>query len=185
MTMNYPVPRHGNFQSRVTKGKELLPGIDGRSKWARRLHDLCAEYVRDLGGQENVAQGQFTLIKAAATMTIILERQEVEFAKIGQNGVVSLKDLLNYQTVLNSLRRTLESLGLDRVNAPRDGGTGMRTYNLHLLTKVEQERLTTLYEAANKYGIEKLAEDQVVELHELLKKALPLDTNTIEGSYSR
>lgn len=181
----YPVPRHGNFQSRVTKGKDLLPGIDGRSKWARRMHDLIASYVVDLGGEDHVNQAQFTLIKAAATMTIILERWEVEFANIGKTSLVTLKDLLTYQTTQNSLRRTLESLGLDRINAPRDGGTTRQHYNLNLLTLGEKERLYVLYEMATKHGLEKLAEDQVAELHNLLKKALPLDTNTIEVSYSR
>ncbi|RWF64847.1 hypothetical protein [Mesorhizobium sp.] len=166
-------------------GKELLPGIDRRTRWARRMHDLCAEYVRDLGGEDHVNQAQFTLIKSAANTTIILEQWEVEFAKIGSKGLVTLKDLLTYQTTLNSLRRTLESLGLDRINAPRDGGHRMQTYNLNLLTKAQQQRFKALAEVAQEHGIERLAEDQVIELHELMKRALPLDTNTIEVSYSR
>ncbi|TGQ08708.1 MULTISPECIES: hypothetical protein [unclassified Mesorhizobium] len=166
-------------------GKDLLPGIDGRSKWARRMHDLIANYVVDLGGEERVTQAQFTLIKAAATMTIILENWEVEFAKIGKDTLVTLKDLLTYQTTQNSLRRTLESLGLDRVNAPRDGTSRqMQEYRLNQLTADERERLKPLLELVGpNHNLEKLKAEQLNELHSLLQKALPM--KIIDGTYSR
>jgi hypothetical protein len=99
------------FRTRVSTGKELLPGIDGRSRWARRLHDLIANHVEDMGGPLHVSQAQFLLIKAAATTAIVLEKMEVKFAK--QDGA-SFPEMLSYMSVLNSLRRTFESLGLER-----------------------------------------------------------------------
>jgi hypothetical protein len=38
-------------RTRITNGKELLPGIDGRSLWARRFRDVLALHLSDLGGQ--------------------------------------------------------------------------------------------------------------------------------------
>jgi hypothetical protein len=38
-------------RTRITNGKELLPGIDGRSLWTRRFRDVLALHLSDLGGQ--------------------------------------------------------------------------------------------------------------------------------------
>jgi hypothetical protein len=38
-------------RSRVTNGRELLPGVDGRSLWVRRFRDVLALHVSDLGGE--------------------------------------------------------------------------------------------------------------------------------------
>jgi hypothetical protein len=165
MTSNYPLPRSLHFQSRVTKGKELLPGVDGRTRWARRLHDLVANHVQDLGGPKHVTQSQFALIRAAATTTIILEKWELQFAT---EQTVNIADLLGYQTTLNSLRRVLETLGLGRVNPPPDTAPVL---DMSKLTPSEQQRFKMLSHTATDVGLHALSESNAQELHGLMERA--------------
>lgn len=169
MTMNYPVPRSRHFQTRITKGKELLPGVDGRTRWARRLHDLCANHVMDLGGPAHVTQSQFALIRSAATQTIILEKWELRFAQEdAAGGSIDLGNILAYQTVVNSLRRVLETLGLNRVDPPPDTRPPL---DMTKLTEAEQQRYRTLSYKVGEVGREGLSEAQLKELYQLLAKA--------------
>ncbi|WP_447256797.1 hypothetical protein [Mesorhizobium sp. ORM8.1] len=161
----YPVPRKLKARSGVTNGTELLPGLDGRSKWARRLHDLVANHVQDLGGPRHVTQSQFALIRAAATTTIILEKWELQFAT---EGTLSVADLLGYQTTLNSLRRVLETLGLNRVEPPPDTRPVL---DMTKLTDTEQQRFRTLSFKMDEVGVHGMAEVQVNELYQLTAKA--------------
>jgi hypothetical protein len=98
-------------RSRVTNGTELLPGLEGRSLLARRFRDLIAQHTMALGGESNVSQAQLSLIRRAAALTVELERWETRFAD--DDGAKPLA-LDQYQRCLNSLRRVLESLGLER-----------------------------------------------------------------------
>lgn len=97
--------------SKVTNGSALLPQLDGRTSWARRYKDLVALHVADLGGPASISQAQLNLIRRAAALTVELERWECRFAVY--DGA-SATDLLAYQRCLNSVRRTLEALGLER-----------------------------------------------------------------------
>ncbi|MER8608377.1 hypothetical protein NKH45_34800 [Mesorhizobium sp. M1156] len=165
MSSNYPRPRSRQFQTRVSNGKEILPGIDGRSKWARRLHDLIANHVADLGGPGHVTQSQYVLVKSAANIIIVMEQWELEFAR---EGTASLPALLAYQTIANSLRRIFETLGLSRVDPPRDVTPIL---DLSKLDPAEQQRFRTLCDKYNKFGMDGLLEDQARELHALMSKA--------------
>lgn len=162
--ISYPVPRKLKGRSGVTNGKELLPGLDGRSKWARRLHDLVANHVQDLGGPKHVTQSQFALIRAAATTTIVLEKWELQFA---MEGTVNIADLLGYQTTLNSLRRVLETLGLNRVEPPRDT---MPVMDMTKLTDAEKQRYHTLSYKVDEVGLHSMSEAQVNEIKMLMEK---------------
>jgi hypothetical protein len=102
-------------RSRITNGSALLPGIDGRSAWVRRAKDLLALHMADLGGEDNVSEAERALLRRAVTLIIELERREVMFA---QAGAADDDALAIYQTTVNTLRRTLEALGLQR--RPRD-----------------------------------------------------------------
>lgn len=163
--MQYPVPRSRHFQTRVTKGKELLPGIDKRTLWARRLHDLVANHVADLGGQTHVTQSQFALIRAAATTTMILEKWELQFAT---QDNISVADLLGYQTTLNSLRRVLETLGLNRVDPPPNTAP---TLDMSKLTDAELDRLNLLTHKASEIGGDRMATTEIHEMQKLADKA--------------
>jgi hypothetical protein len=98
-------------RSKITNGKQLIAGIDGRSTWVRRLRDLIALHVNDLGGIEAVSAAERSIVQRAATLTVELERMESAFAAAGE---ASAQDIDLYQRTANSLRRLLESLGLQR-----------------------------------------------------------------------
>jgi hypothetical protein len=103
-----------NGRSRITNGMELLPEVDGRSFWARRMRDLIALHVRDAGGEDLLSEAQLSLIRRAAAITIELERLEQSFA----NGEATVAMLTEYGRGSNTLRRLLESIGLER--KPKD-----------------------------------------------------------------
>jgi hypothetical protein len=107
----------------VTNGSAVLPGIDGRSTWARRLRDLIELHLNDLGGPEAVSQAQHSIVRRAATLTVELERLEAKFANAGaaDSGELDL-----YQRTAGNLRRLLESVGFER--KARNVTPGLREY---------------------------------------------------------
>lgn len=98
-------------RSRVTNGSAVLPGVDGRSVWMRRLRDLIDLHVSDLGGDAAVSAAERSIVRRAATLTVELERMEGAFALAGEAAPDAL-DL--YQRTAGNLRRLLESVGLER-----------------------------------------------------------------------
>lgn len=110
-------------RSRITNGSELLPGVDGRSIWARRVRDLIELHVRDLGGDSEVSAAELSLVRRAAVLTTELERMEAKFADAGASTIT---DLDAYQRASGNLRRILESLGLKR--RPRNVTPSLQQY---------------------------------------------------------
>jgi hypothetical protein len=102
-------------RSRVSNGSAILPGVDGRSTWVRRVRDLMGLHLSDLGGDHAVSEAERSIIRRVATLTVELERMEAGFAVAGEAQPDQL-DL--YQRTANSLRRLLEAIGLQR--RPRD-----------------------------------------------------------------
>jgi hypothetical protein len=98
-------------RSRVSNGSAILPGVDGRSGWVRRLRDLIRLHLSDLGGDAEVSEAERSIVRRAATLTVELERLELTFALAGEADAQQI-DL--YQRTANSLRRLLESVGLER-----------------------------------------------------------------------
>ncbi len=96
-------------RSRVTNGKELVAGADGRSPQARRYRDLIAEMTNDLGGAEVLSEAQRQLIRRAAGLSV--QAEAVEAAILNGKDI----DLAAYVTATNALRRVLDTLGLKRV----------------------------------------------------------------------
>jgi hypothetical protein len=94
-----------------TRPGQLLPGIDGRSAWTRRCQSYITAHITDLGGVENCSAAERSIIRRAAVLTTELERMERQFALDEQ---ASPDDLETYQRCANSLRRLLESVGLQR-----------------------------------------------------------------------
>ncbi|WP_245524474.1 hypothetical protein [Methylobacterium nonmethylotrophicum] len=99
----------------MTNGTSLLPDVDGRSLWARRMRDLIALHIADLGGEGAVSEAEKSIVRRVATLTVELERMEVAFATAGEASADAL-DL--YQRTAGNLRRLLEAIGLRR--RPRD-----------------------------------------------------------------
>jgi hypothetical protein len=98
-------------RSRISNGSHILPGVDGRSTWARRLRDLIGLHLSDLGGDDAVSEAERSIVRRVSTLTVELERMELGFALAGE----ALPDQLDlYQRTANSLRRLLEAVGLQR-----------------------------------------------------------------------
>jgi hypothetical protein len=102
-------------RSAVTNGSKLLPNVDGRSAWVRRCKDIIAAHVSDLGGSDNCSAAEQSIVRRAAVLTTELEMLEGRFATAGQANTA---DLDAYQRAANSLRRLLESVGLERRAKP-------------------------------------------------------------------
>ncbi|TXN15884.1 hypothetical protein FV219_01565 [Methylobacterium sp. WL122] len=119
-SITVPKPSH---RSRVTNGSALLQNVDGRSGWARRMRDLMALHLSDLGGEAAVSEAEKSLIRRAATLTVELERMEERFANDGEADADAL-DL--YSRTAGNLRRLLEATGLQR--RPRDVTPDLRHY---------------------------------------------------------
>ena len=114
-----------NNRSVVTNGKQLfIERFHKGSAWYRRYNDLLHLHLNDLGGEGNVSEAEHSLIRRAVTITSQLEYMESKFADIndraekGEDVSVSSKDLDLFQKLTNTLRRTLQTLGLHR--RPRD-----------------------------------------------------------------
>jgi hypothetical protein len=106
-------PRKG--RSKVSNGRVLIAGVDQRSPWVRRCKDVLREHIADLGGADNCSAAERSIIRRAAVLTTELEVLETKFATAGQ---ADAGDLETYQRCSNTLRRLLESVGLQR--RPRD-----------------------------------------------------------------
>jgi hypothetical protein len=98
-------------RSRITNGRGLLPNVDGRTFWCRRFRDLTALHTQDLGGDTNLSEAEKAILRRACCLVVELERMEMLFAQAGQASTEALEI---YQRTANTLRRLLESLGLQR-----------------------------------------------------------------------
>jgi hypothetical protein len=104
------IARQKFARSSITNGN-VLPGVDGRSTWARRLKDLIELHVGDLGGPESTSAAEQAIIRRAATLIVSLEQMELTFAT---NDGPDLALLDHYQRCANSMRRLLTAVGLER-----------------------------------------------------------------------
>ncbi len=82
---------------------------------ARRYRDVMASLVSDLGGSEILSEAQVQLIRRATTISLQCEAWDAAAAA----GEPVDWDL--YGRTTNTLRRTLEAIGLQRVARDVDG----------------------------------------------------------------
>ncbi len=100
-----------NARSRVTNGKELLPGVDGRTTWVKRARDLLSIHIADLGGEDACSEAEKGIIRRACVITVQLEQLEKKFAITNE---AKPADLDLYFRGANTLRRLLDVTGLQR-----------------------------------------------------------------------
>src|SRR3974377_2221962 len=93
------------LRSGVTKGTNLFPGIDHRQKAVRRLKDLLAAHISDLGGDSNsnMSEAMRCLARRASVLTLQCEFQEQHWQANG--GQASAEQLEVYGRTVNTLRR--------------------------------------------------------------------------------
>jgi hypothetical protein len=105
------LPFYKGSATRVTNGRDFLPGIDKRSYWAKRARELLAIHVSDLGGAEACTEAEKSIVRRAAVLTIELERLEKRFAVATD---VSHPDLDMYGRLSTKLLQLLMAVGLSR-----------------------------------------------------------------------
>jgi hypothetical protein len=98
------------IRAAVSNGSSLIEGVDARSAWMRRFRDLIQDYAKDLGG--DITEAEKRLVRRAAMLTLQAEMLDAKFAE--HETLARREDLEIYQRVSNSLRRLLETLGLQR-----------------------------------------------------------------------
>jgi hypothetical protein len=101
-------------KSRITNGKDLLPGIDGRSGIARRYRDIASAILTDQGGVERCSESRQQLIRRFAAAAVLAEQLEGRLA----NGEEI--DIAEHSTLSSTLVRLAVRIGIDRM--PRDVG---------------------------------------------------------------
>ena len=114
-------PRSRTHKSRVSNGSKLLPLADGRSVTARRFRDLYEDIAVDLGGLDQLSEGQKQLIRRAAMLSAESERMEAQAARGEAEFNIDL-----YGMICDRLGRLFGRLGLER--RPRDMTPDLRTY---------------------------------------------------------
>lgn len=101
------------LRSAITNGSTLLSDLDHRGAWARRLRDLIGLHLSDLGGEDAVSESEKVLVRRAAMLTLQLELMEQRFSQ-NEGGEARAHEIESYQRATNTLRRLLETLGLER-----------------------------------------------------------------------
>lgn len=122
-----PAPRPASARSRLTNGRTLLPGIDGRSLWARLYRDTSQALTDHLGGDERASEPQRLLIRRCTAMEVELLSLESRFTQARERGEEpQAADLDLFARLANGQRRFLESLGLRAM--PRDATPTLQDY---------------------------------------------------------
>jgi hypothetical protein len=103
-------------RSAITNGHAVLAGVDHRIRSMRRLKDLLAATIADLGGVDLLSQGQLALSRKAGMLILQTEMMEASW----NGGQASIKQLETYQRTVNTLRRCIETLGLHLGRRPRE-----------------------------------------------------------------
>jgi hypothetical protein len=112
-------PTKACFKSSITTGTRLLHEVDGRSLVMRRLRDIIHAHQSDLGGADELSEGQTAILRRAALLQLQLEMMEQRFA-LREDGCASANEIETYQRTASTLRRLLESLGLHQGRKARD-----------------------------------------------------------------
>ena len=95
-------------RSRITNGKRLLVGVDGRTEAGRRYRDLTMSLADDLGGAATLTEAQRALVRQAAAMIVQSEKLQGEVLR---GEVVDSEQLVR---LANAATRILSRLGLKR-----------------------------------------------------------------------
>jgi hypothetical protein len=132
-----PPPR---LRSRVTNGKNLFVVGKATSAAARRFADILGAVVSDLGGADQLSEGQRQLARRAASLSLACERLEAVIcngvSSAAEAAVVEQSGGLSAYHILAEAGRVLH--GIARVRG-RDGIAEMAK-----LPDVELDRITDL-----------------------------------------
>jgi hypothetical protein len=101
--------RKPTARSRVSNGKEILAGVDGRTHLARRYADICAAVVADMGGEGRVGEVKLSLIRRFSAQCALAEQLETDLV----NGKTI--DISHHSLLASTLVRLSQRIGINRV----------------------------------------------------------------------
>ena len=125
-------------RSRVTNGRALFINGHATTAAARRLADILGEVVSDLGGAENLSEGQRQLARRAASLSVACEKLEAQLCGAPEAIEERIKQLgggLSPHQILGEAGRLLHAVA--RAKAPG-------VHALASLPPVELDRVTDL-----------------------------------------
>jgi hypothetical protein len=111
--------RHGLFATMARVKLQGLSAIDMRTSAARELLQWKQQLIADLGGEENITTARMTLIDLAARTRALISHADGWL--LAQPSLVNKRRkslppiVMQRQSLCDALARTLNMLGLDRV----------------------------------------------------------------------
>jgi hypothetical protein len=93
---------------RVSNGKEILPGVDGRSLMGRRYRDISAQIIHDQGGLDMCSESRLQLIRRFSAAAVIAEQLE---AKLANGEAINIAE---HALLCSTLTRLSARIGIDR-----------------------------------------------------------------------
>ncbi len=87
---------------------KTLSQLDQRCVAAKRVRQLVSTWENELGGADNMTESLRQLIQRGALLSVLIESSEAEWLSGGTLAEQT------YFTAVNSLRRVLTTIGLDR-----------------------------------------------------------------------
>jgi hypothetical protein len=95
-------------RSAVSNGRDLLPGVDGRSLVARRYRDIVIAIFIDQGGEAQCSESRKQLIRRFAAAAVIAEQLE---AKLANGEQISIAE---HAALSSTLVRIAQRIGINR-----------------------------------------------------------------------
>jgi hypothetical protein len=96
-------------RSRITRGCDILPDVDGRSLVARRYREIASAILVDQGGEDQCSESRKQLIRRFAASALLAELMEADLAN-GKKISISEHALL-----VSSLVRVARQIGVARI----------------------------------------------------------------------
>jgi len=113
-------PKVNRWRSAVSNGRRLFADqlVDGRSSWARRLRDVMALHVADLGGDDAISEAERSIIRRIGTITVEMELLEKRFALSKKGGaspddITTLSDYLKQHDIIDDDVEDAEDAGVE------------------------------------------------------------------------
>ena len=106
-----PEVRKAKGRSRITNHKDLLPGIKGSTRAARRYRDLVNAFLLDMGGVEQCSDIKIGLLRRLAAVTVQAEVLEAKMVNGEGEGI----DVATLCTLASTTVRLSQRLGLERI----------------------------------------------------------------------
>jgi hypothetical protein len=100
--------RKKTARTRVSNGRDILPGIDGRSVTARRYRDLATAIATDQGGADHLSEARIQLIRRFAAAAVLAEAME---ARLVAGEKI---DTGEHALLCSTLVRLASRIGIDR-----------------------------------------------------------------------